>query len=355
MGTILKRENNNNSHLNIFELLGSDEVATTKAFAYLIARSPKILFLLLRSLGVNLKHSPSTFKKLSIEIERTRNEGRTDIEIFLANSFHVIIEAKIKKNKLKTQRSQYLKSFKKNKSPKNIMCFITSERISFEQNKKIETVYLTWRETLLIVEESLKKHISKDEKTLAEDFITFYRRGINMKEQKEVLVQDLSDKKEIDLFKTFNIYRRDETYGVPLYFAPHFSKNAKQTEGVGISYLSGVLGVLTIAPSEIKDYEDDLKKFAGTKKKLVKKWTDGINQLSKKITKRSTKVKTPKVMTFYFLDTPVKFKKPLQKDGGIKKGRGKGWIAASIPKNRCVSFSRFCEKIVQASSTKEKK
>jgi len=172
-----------------------------------------------------------------------------------------------------------------------------------------------------------------------------------MKEQKEVLVQDLSDEKEIELFKSFNIYRRDETYGIPLYFAPHFSKNANQAEGVGISYLAGVLGVLTIAPTEIKHYEDDLKKFAGTNKKLVKKWVDGINQLSKKITKRSTKVKTPKVMTFYFLDTPVKFKNPLQKDGGIKKGRGKGWIAASIPKNRCVSFSMFCKKLSETADS----
>ena len=56
-------------------------------------------------------------------------------------------------------------------------------------------------------------------------------------------------------------------------------------------------------------------------------------------------------MTFYFLDTPVKFKIPLQKDGGIKKGRGKGWIAASIPKNRCVSFSMFCKKLAETADS----
>jgi hypothetical protein len=95
-------------------------------------------------------------------------------------------------------------------------------------------------------------------------------------------------------------------------------------------------------------YEHDLKRFAGDKSKLASVWLAGVNSLSKKITKRGSSVKNPKIMTFYFLDTPVQILNPLQKSKGIKKGRGKGWIAAAIPKNRCVSFSTFCKKIIEA-------
>lgn len=39
------------------------------------------------------------------------------------------------------------------------------------------------------------------------------------------------------------------------------------------------------------------------------------------------------------------FKNPLVKDVGIGLGRGKNWIAANIPPNRCVSFSEFLKHI----------
>jgi hypothetical protein len=49
--------------------------------------------------------------------------------------------------------------------------------------------------------------------------------------------------------------------------------------------------------------------------------------------------------TYYFLDEPLKFKTALKKDGGIKKGRGKNWIAAHITPNRCVTFTDFIKHI----------
>ena len=32
---------------------------------------------------------------------------------------------------------------------------------------------------------------------------------------------------------------------------------------------------------------------------------------------------------------------------GIEKGRGKNWIAAAVPPNRCVSFKEFTKRIVE--------
>jgi hypothetical protein len=255
MSITLKRINDDQSILNIFELLGNDEVATTKAFAYLISSSPTILIHFLREVGLEYRTSQKTFKQISVEIERHRKEGRTDIEIKYHGHFHVIVEAKIKKNKLSKQQTQYISSFDK-KHKNNIMCFITSERINSTKNKdKISVIYVTWRDILIVVENALRGGLSEKEELLAKDFVSFYQRGINMKDQKEVLIQDLSDKKEIELFKKYNIYRRDQTYGIPLYFAPHFTKNAEQSEGVGISFLSGVLGVLSISPLDINKYE----------------------------------------------------------------------------------------------------
>ena len=49
--------------------------------------------------------------------------------------------------------------------------------------------------------------------------------------------------------------------------------------------------------------------------------------------------------TYYFLDEPLTFKSALRKDPGREKGRGKDWIAAMIPPNRCVSFIDFIKHI----------
>ncbi len=58
-------------------------------------------------------------------------------------------------------------------------------------------------------------------------------------------------------------------------------------------------------------------------------------------------------LTRTFLDDPVKLDRPLLKDGGNKKGRGKGWIAAMIPKNRCVTFEEFTRRMVMANQAFE--
>ena len=102
---IIKPEEFSNFQLNPFYLLGSDENALSKAFAFVLSKSPKFLFIFLRYIGLNIKFSQSTFNKISIQIERKRIEGRTDIEIILENKFHIIIECKVKQNKIDIQRN----------------------------------------------------------------------------------------------------------------------------------------------------------------------------------------------------------------------------------------------------------
>jgi len=74
----------------------------------------------------------------------------------------------------------------------------------------------------------------------------------------------------------------------------------------------------------LKKEIDDLKEVQATSEKIKEYWQS-------------------QVYTYYFLDKPILLKEPLLKDDGNKKGRGKKWIAAAIPKNRCVNFSDFIE------------
>jgi hypothetical protein len=129
-----------------FDLLGTDEEALSKAFAYTISNEPDALFKFLQSIGLSYKNTESNFKDISILTENHREEGRTDIEIKLKNRFHIIIESKVRKNKVKQQRTQYLKSFDKMVKDK-VLCFITQER---DLNKQIandvEIVNQSWLE-----------------------------------------------------------------------------------------------------------------------------------------------------------------------------------------------------------------
>ncbi len=101
---IIKPEGIGNYSINQFYLLGYDETGLSKAFAYVLSKNSVFLFAFLRFIGLNIKNTPSCFKNISIQIEKKRDQGRTDIEIQSKNKFHVIIECKVGNNKIETQR-----------------------------------------------------------------------------------------------------------------------------------------------------------------------------------------------------------------------------------------------------------
>lgn len=328
---IIKRENYKGSVLNRFDLLGYDETGLSKAFAYLLAVEPSILYRFLRDIGIKVQNTQANFSNTTIDIERKRQEGRTDIEIRQQGKFHVIVECKVGSNRIRNQRSQYLPSFED--EPQKVLCFITQERdCNLEVKPNIEIYYRGWLDIIGLVE---SRDFERSE--IIREFINYATKGFKMRDQKEVLVQDVSNQDEIKRYKENNIYRRDETFGSPLYFAPYFTRAANEKEG--ITNLSKVLGVITARPDDISSFKDELLEFANKDKKLVEKWLAGIE------TKKSTELKT-----YYFLANPVQLDKPLLKDGGREKGRGKGWIAAMIPKNRCVTFEEFTRRIVESAN-----
>lgn len=326
----IKETKMNRTALNQFDLLGHDEVGLSKAFAYVIGKESTALYAFLHYIGVKVQNTKNNFYATSIETERFRLEGRTDIEIKHSGKYHIIIESKIRSNKVKLQRNQYLNSF--DHEPQKILCFITGiNDFSKEILNDIEIRNLGWLEIFNLYDQkqfSNNKHVR--------EFLDFMRKGFNMREQKEILVQDLGNHNEIRRFREFQVYRRDVVFGSPLYFAPYFTKKAMQKEGEGILYLSKILGILSLKPRDIQNFRDDLMEFNNRSIELTNKWIKGVQTIY---------ANTEKVYTYFFLDEPLKLDYPLKKDGTRKKGRGKDWIAAMIPKNRCVSFLEFARRI----------
>jgi len=331
----IKDTGTDRSALAPFDLLGTDEAGLAKAFAYTMGKEPAALFLFLRFIGLKVNNTESNYQQISIETEYVREEGRTDIEIKHASKFHVIIECKIRNNKIGKQRTQYLNSF--DDVSQKALCFITQKHDNIKQVcDDVQIHNLGWIDIINLFD---RNHFSKNQ--IVQDFSKFAMRGFKMREQKEILVQDVSDPDEIKRFREFQVYRRGVTLGSPLYFSPYFTRQAIQQEGEGISYLSKILGILTVSPKDIRNFKDDLSNFAEDQK-LVEKWIKGVSLVKKE---------NDQTFTFYFLAAPLRLSLPLKKDGTNKKGRGKNWIAALIPKNRCVTFEEFTKRLMKAANS----
>lgn len=326
---IIKSSGTRRTTLSTFDLLGSDEVALSTAFSFLLGADQNCYFEFLRFLGLQYKNSDKHFYKVDIHTERKRIEGRTDIELSYLNNYHVIIECKVRGNKLNKQRSQYLDCFKQGVQNK-ILCFITQERDTNKQIANDVTIISTsWLELIEIF--NSKHYINKP---LVSSFLNFATKNYKMKELKEILIQDVNTA-EIERFERFNVYRRDQTFGTPIYFAPYYTRGTKLPEG--ISNLARILGILTLKPSDIDNFICDLDAF-NTNASQKAKWISGV---------KHGQDMGETIYTYYFLDSPLTFTQPLRKDGGIEKGRGKNWIAAQIPPNRCVTFAEFIKHIPQ--------
>jgi len=110
---LIKSGTTNKTTLSQFDLLGQDEVALSKAFAFLLGSDKDCYFEFLKFLGLKLKRTSVNFLESEIGTERSREEGRIDIELRHKNHYQVIIECKVRKNKLSRQRTQYLTVFDK--------------------------------------------------------------------------------------------------------------------------------------------------------------------------------------------------------------------------------------------------
>jgi hypothetical protein len=140
---ILKHPECAASHLTPLDLLGDDETTLSKAFAYVLAKERSSLFVFLRYIGVRVKNTDANYLATTVEIEHSRSEGRTDIEILNPWSYHIIVECKVNAGKVSAQRTQYLKCFQD--VPHRVMCFITQVRdTNTQKHSGITTRHLSW-------------------------------------------------------------------------------------------------------------------------------------------------------------------------------------------------------------------
>lgn len=327
---ILKYPERIASHVSQFGLLGNDETALSKAFAYVLAKNRQALFTFLHQIGIQVRDTENNYRGTKVEIEHVREEGRTDIEILNRTSYHVIVECKVGGNRVYEQRTQYLKCFQE--VPHRVMCFITQEcDTNKEKHCGITTHHLSWLDILDTFERARLQT-----EAIARQFMLYAIRTHKMKAQKEILVQDLSNPTELRRWKNHGVYRRNVTFGTPLYFAPYFTQDVDASMGRAMQYISPVLGVLTLRPREVDEYATDIQSFADDKER-VEKWITGVTLGDAEHQKTE--------YTFYFLGDSVELPRPLLKDGTTKKGRGKNWIAGMIPPNRCVTFAEVVRRL----------
>jgi hypothetical protein len=325
---IIKNEDTVKTSLSYFDLLGSNETAIAKAFSFLIASDRDCYFEFLNFLGVKQTNNEKNFFSVDIRTEKDRNEGRTDIELSNINDYHIIIECKVNSGKVITQRTQYLTSFNITAKQK-ILCFLTQERDTNKQlQNDIQIINTSWLDIIELYNN--KRFIDKK---IVSTFLKFATKNYKMREIKEILIQDLKDKTEIERFQNFGVYRRDQTFGTPIYFAPYFTRGAISQEG--IINLSKIVGILTLTPSDIDTFRSDLEAFSDDTNQ-VNNWISGVKYGNDS---------NDNTYTYYFLDSPLVLKSPLRKSQGNEKGTGKGWISKFIPKNRCVSFIDFINHI----------
>jgi hypothetical protein len=324
----IKHANTLKSQLSTIDLLGDDEVALAKAFAYVLACEQQAYFAFLRLLQIPCRDSSVHYRNLEVTIEKKRSEGRTDIELRVPKRLHVIIECKIQSGKITKQRTQYVNSFDAD-APMKVMCYVTQERGSrFDLDEDVCFKHISWEDII-----ELLNTPRFAVRPLMKEFLSFAQRNYKVRYMKEILIQDLSIPLEIKRFREYNVYRRDQSFIAPIYFAPYFTRNNEAKEREGISCLSRVLGVLTINPTQFQSVDDDLSSFTDDTA-LIDRWRKGIRMGN-----------TPNALqTYFFLDYPVVFATPLLKS---HRRNSENWIASSVPKNRCVRFVDFIRHIPQ--------
>lgn len=339
---IIKQSGTLKNQSNFFYLFGEKETNLTKAFAYVLASNRILLFSFLRSMAIQVNNTDANFRSIEIRTEKSyKEEGRTDIEIKLPGTFHLIIEAKIGNNRVLGQYNQYIPVLESSLEPVKVMCFISQ----INEHRHTNTPGIVVKNINWLSVDSMLEDEKVLQDQLVRNFQKYLRRFFKMKTQKEILIQDLGVESEILKYRNNNMYRRDVIFGSPLYFCPYFSRASNQLEGEGASYISRVLGIISskITDIDAQSIRDDLQIFCQDfeqekQTELLQKWTAGIDKYISEEQKLPEEEKG-KDYSFYFLDNPVRLPGKALKDFGKQPGRGRDWIAAMIPKNRCVSFT----------------
>lgn len=344
----IKEKSQSESYLNLFDIADSSkkEINLSKILAYIISKDANALRALLNIILTQndiaiIKHKKSSQllnnSHIAIEVS-DKNEGseqkkcgRTDIEITINSpSIFIIIECKTGENKATVEQFNiYRERFKEPDSDnvKKYFVYMTDQSGIHIHDRDINIIDLTWREAI-----STLSYISgTNQETQA--FVDYYERSYGMSNQKEILVQDIKEDDAIEMLDNY-LYRRNRVNGAPLYFAPYFTRQAKN-KNEGISQIHKILGIITTESICWEKVENSCCKFIthaypkipdDEKQKILSRWRRAVN---------IAKDDSGKDSTYYFLDEPVLL------SPSLKKSPAKDWINKRLPMNRCVTFAAF--------------
>lgn len=306
---------------SIFDLLGKNEMALSQAFAHLLA-SDKVVFdhFFKKALGEKYLKKGS-FANAEIGLEKYhKDDGRTDIEINTEH-YHVIIEVKIKNNPITFhQNIQYLSRFELEHKSNHFVAISNIPSLLSDSTQNIKFHYKSWIEIFQILQSI------QNPSELLNQFFLFYERNYFKMQQKEILVQDLANPKDIRLLEDSLMYKRDKVIGTPLYFAPYFTIGSGIESGINRLYR--VLAVFFAKTSEENwltktiDYLDKNVELQNVDSQILEKWKNGLQTIEK----------SEGGFNFYFLDEPVTL--PFK----VIKGKG---IMNQIPKNYSITFKEL--------------
>ena len=346
----IKEKDQKNSLHNLFDIADSTKKETnlSKIIAYLVSKHSTVFEKFLEAIDIKLESNrDDCLKTAVIEIEKSFKKeisgqykrGRTDIEIeFTDNNkkYYIIVECKVSSNKATSEQYINYKHLllKKNAHQKYFVFLTHQSGINLlEKNTDIKVIDLNWRK--LISDFSSIEDLSPTEdfsptesEAELKDFLNYYERRYGMSNQKEILVQDLSEPDQLNKYE-YGLYRRDKVKGSPLYFAPYFTN---KTDNPGLGSISKILGIITIQNIKWENVKPTCERFlenasykTDEKKRHLERWKKAV-EIKDDTLKKDTEA------TYYFLDDMTLIQPRLKKGGKL---------LSQIPKNYTITFAEL--------------
>ena len=340
----IKEKDQKNSLHNLFDIADSTKKETnlSKIIAYLVSKHSTVFEKFLEAIDIKLESSrDDCLKSAVIEIEKSFKKeisgqykrGRTDIEIeFTDNNkkYYIIVECKVSSNKATSE--QYINYqhllLKKNAHQKYFVFLTHQSGINLlEKNTDIKVIDLNWRK-LISYFSSIEVFSSTETEAELNDFLNYYERRYGMSNQKEILVQDLSEADQVEKYK-YGLYRRDKVKGSPLYFAPYFTN---KTDDPGLGSISKILGIITIQNIKWENVKPTCERFLENASYKTDEKQRHLERWKKAVEFKDDTLKKDIEATYYFLDdiTPIQPR--------LKKG---GKLLSQIPKNNTITFAEL--------------
>jgi len=239
---------------NVFSLIGSDENAVTKAFAFILDHDRHILRSFLKMLGLKyLSEKDLKCTQVEIQVITIGRKEITDLEIRFPDAFYVIVESKIggrrpeaeqlrkyaeRLNLMKNQEKRLVLLTENDESNWYSHCFDSKGK--FCGLDKEEYLLLEWDE----VNDMIFQHLLRSSKNALSKMVIEYLDGIFMPE--EILVVAVTSSQEFEILQKHHFYRFPVEGQFPkkraLYLAIYYK---------GIEHLAKIIEYKVMKPKEM--------------------------------------------------------------------------------------------------------